>query len=502
MHRKLSDVRWVSLLLFGVVLFAYGIYIRWFGLYGDDWIYLWNYHQFGAGNFVQFVSTDRPFSAWLYVLTSALFGEHVWLYHVFLIVLRWLSAVLFWWILRIVWPEKVRQASWAALLFALYPGFRQQPISVQFILHFSILDLFLLSVATMLLAAKQQHKKFWTLTITSVISALSIFSLEYFVGLEMLRPVLLWLVLAESAPTWRRHAWLVLRAWFPTLLVLMAFAVWRVFIFSFPTYTPNFLYQFQESPVQAAKQLALRMISDWKAVTYGAWRQVLTFPEQRADLLFYVALVLAGFALTFFILNRWQQEEGVSQESVSLRLKEWPVSGLLVGVFSLLVAGLPFWVTLIPLDLAFPWDRATLPFMFGVSLLIAAGLDLVIRPKFQALLLSVLVGLAIGSHFQNAVIYREEWRELQNYFWQLSWRAPALQSGTIIISDDIPLWRYSDNDLTPLVNWVYAPEQSSTRQEYKYFDLSTREESILPGLEKDLPVVAFLSQYDFQEHHL
>jgi hypothetical protein len=102
--------------------------------------------------------------------------------------------------------------------------------------------------------------------------------------------------------------------------------------------------------------------------------------------------------------------------------------------------------------------------------------------------LSVLVGLAIGSHFQNAVIYREEWRELQNYFWQLSWRAPALQSGTIIISDDIPLWRYSDNDLTPLVNWVYAPEQSSTQQEYKYFDLSTREESILPGLEKDLPV--------------
>jgi len=63
-----------------------------------------------------------------------------------------------------------------------------------------------------------------------------------------------------------------------------------------------------------------------------------------------------------------------------------------------------------------------------------------------------------------------------------------LEPGTVVISDDIPLWRYSDNDLTPVLNWVYAPEQSSTRQEYKYFDLSTREESVLPGLEKDLPI--------------
>ena len=487
MRHKLSDLRWVSLLLFGAVLFSYGIFIRWFGLYGDDWIYLWNYHQFGAGNFVQFVAADRPFSAWIYVLTSALFGEKVWLYHVLLLILRWISAILFWWILRIVWPEQTRQATWAAVLFAVYPGFRQQPIAVQFILHFSILDLFLFSVVMMLLAVKKPQK-YWTLTIASILSALAIFSLEYFAGLELLRPVLLWLVVDKGIADWKHRLRLVLKGWLPSLIILIGFAIWRTVIFSFPTYGPSFLYQFQEFPTQAIKKLVVRIISDWKSVSYGAWRQVASLPEQRTDLLLYSAMVLVVFGLVFLFLKRQQQEESDQRESSSLKISEWPVSGLLVGIYALLAAGWPFWITLLPLDLAFPWDRATLPFMFGVSLLMVAGMDLVIRPRFQVLLVSALVGLAVGSHYQNAVVYREEWRELQNYFWQLTWRVPGLEPGTVIISDDIPLWRYSDNDLTPVLNWVYAPEQSSTQQEYKYFDLSTREESVLPGLEKDLAI--------------
>ena len=489
MRQKLSDVRWISLLLFGVVLLSYGIFIRWLGLYGDDWIYLWNFHQFGAGNYVQFVAVDRPFSAWIYILTSTVFGERVWLYHVLLVALRWLSAILVWWILRIVWPGKARQALWAALLFAVYPGFRQQPIAIQFILHFSVLDLFLFSVATMLLAVKRKQK-YWTLTIASIVSALAIFSLEYFAGLELLRPVFLWLVLGEGAANWKQRLKLVMKGWLPTLLVLVGFAIWRTLIFSFPTYGPTLLYQFQESPTQTVKKLILRILTDWKSVSYGAWRQVMSLPGQKNDLLPYIVLVLAGFGLTYFFLNRLQHEEkDVPEESTSLKFGEWPMTGLLVGVFSLLIAGWPFWITLLPLDLAFPWDRSTLPFMFGVSLLLVVGLDMVIKPRFQVLLMSLLVGLAIGSHYQNTVVYREEWRELRNYFWQLAWRAPGLEPGTIIISDDIPLWRYSDNDLSPVLNWVYAPEQASYQQEYKYFDLSTREEPVLPGLEKDLVVM-------------
>ena len=183
MRQKLSDVRWVSLILFGVVLLSYGIFIRWFGLYGDDWIYLWNFHQFGAGNFVQFVAVEPAvFCLDLYP------GFHA-VWRACLAVSCFIGCPKMaqrgfgvWWILRIVWPDKTHQALWAALLFAVYPGFRQQPIAIQFILHFGVLDLFLFSIATMLLSAKHKQK-YWTLTIASIVSALAIFSLEYFAGL-------------------------------------------------------------------------------------------------------------------------------------------------------------------------------------------------------------------------------------------------------------------------------------------------------------------------------
>jgi len=45
--RSLRFPAWtVPLALLGVAVLAYGIFIPWFRLYGDDWSYLWNYHLF------------------------------------------------------------------------------------------------------------------------------------------------------------------------------------------------------------------------------------------------------------------------------------------------------------------------------------------------------------------------------------------------------------------------------------------------------------------------
>ena len=47
-----------------------------------------------------------------------------------------------------------------------------------------------------------------------------------------------------------------------------------------------------------------------------------------------------------------------------------------LGVFILLVAGWPFWLTGVPVSLGYPANRATLSFMLGVSLLFAGLLAL------------------------------------------------------------------------------------------------------------------------------
>ncbi|HPB40786.1 MAG TPA: hypothetical protein PLD39_07970, partial [Flexilinea sp.] len=61
------------------ILIAYGVpvFLGWFSFYGDDWIYIYEYHLNGTAGFPAFVAWDRPYSAWIYILATSLFGEHV-----------------------------------------------------------------------------------------------------------------------------------------------------------------------------------------------------------------------------------------------------------------------------------------------------------------------------------------------------------------------------------------------------------------------------------------
>ena len=477
-HFSERSLPWAFLV---AVILSYGIFIPVWGLYGDDWIYMWNYHVFGAGSFVDFVAVDRPFSAWIYVLTTPIFGEASWPYHLLLLGLRWLSAILLWKILCLIWPQNGRQTGWVALLFAIYPGFQQQPIAVQFILHFATLDLSLFSIWAMLRSVQQPGKK-RVLTVLGLAASLSMFGIEYFVGFELLRPVLAWMVLRDETNRKQRLKSSLL-AWLPYLIVFVSFAIWRVFIFAFPTYEPELLYGLRDAPLDAVIGLAKRILTDFKTVLYDAWRNALKRPAESLNLT--ILLSAAAFGLSLLYMAKLAIKTNAEQQKQRW-FESWPVQAFVLGGLSLVVVGWPFWVPNVPLNLTFPWDRSLLPFMLGACLILVAVVDVIVRPRAQVVILSGLAALAVGFHFQNALVYRDEWRNLQNYFWQMAWRMPDLQEGTVVISDAIPLWRFSDNDLTPLVNWIYAPDLETGEMAYKYFDMSTRVGSPLPGLEEGL----------------
>lgn len=464
----------VPLALFVVVVLGYGIYIPWFGLYGDDWIYLWAYHLQGPLFFIDFVAIDRPFSAWIYILTSALFGENVWAYHALLLLLRWLSAVVLWWVFRMVWPKQIRPLTWVAVFFALYPGFQQQPISIQFILHFSALVLFLLSLGWMIRAVQHPQRR-RLLTLEALLSqAISLFSVEYFFGLEFLRPVLLWMTIKEQAGEPRRRIRLTLLQWLPYLAVLGVYLYWRIFVFEFPTYQPRLLEGFMAEPFRAVLLFTLRVLRDFRLVTYGAWRQVFSLPEESRYILPGVLLVLISAVLIVLFMLNFQKSRQQDEDETALHWKDWPVQGLLLGGWALLMGAAPIWIAEVPLELVFPWDRSTLSFMFGVSFLTVALVYLLVRQPFRVYLLGALAALAIGFHFQNAIEYRNEQEKLRSFYWQLAWRAPGLKPGTILVFQDLPLNRVGDNSMTPALNWTYAPELRSRDILYKVFDLNIR----------------------------
>ena len=170
-----------------------------------------------------------------------------------------------------------------------------------------------------------------------------------------------------------------------------------------------------------------------------------------------------------------------------------------LGLAAMLVSGLPFLVTSIQVDLTFPSDRTTLPFMFGASLLIAGLLDGLLRNRAAKIaLLSLAVGLAVGTHFLNALSFQRDWKEQRALFSQLSWRAPGIQPGTAVFylyNLALQDFHSTDNSLTAPLNWMYAPDFAPGELPYMLFDLRLRGGGTIPKL---LPDEAIRKRYGRQ----
>ncbi len=469
--------KWVEpLLLLVIAILAYGLYIRELGVFGDDWPHLWVLNTYGLEGLNQLVAWDRPFSAWVYWLIAPIGKDQIWIYHLYLLILRWVSAIFFMLVVKELLPESRPLPFWAAAFFLLYPGFRQEPQPLEFILHFTALNLLLFSFWCMIKAI-QSTGRTWLMQVIGTIAAFSMFSVEYFIGLELLRPVFLIIIELRNGTSRKKAVRRVFLFWLPYILVLLGYAYWRVFIFKFPTYKPTFLNQISTSPLNAIMGLGQVLVAEIRATILGAWRQIVSLPMESAPELKFFILVVTIFGLIFIYL----------QSCKTRAEKTTPLIPLAVGSLAVILAGIPFWITGIPVQLIFPWDRSTLPFMVGASLILC-GFLLLFKPAFRNALAAIIISLSIGMHYQSTSLYQLEWNKLSQFFWQLTWRAPSLEPGTIVISDSIPLFYYGDNNLTPVLNWTYSPEQKSTTLLYNFFDMGERLGTNLPELKPDLPV--------------
>jgi hypothetical protein len=471
--------------IFLLALLCYGLLIPFLGFYWDDLPYLYQLSAFGPGGFPEYVASDRPFSAWIFMLTTWLFRFEPIGYHLLAFILRFGASVLFYAILKLLWPENSNFRLLSTAFFTVYPGFLQQPIALIYNHHLSVLCLFLGSLYLMLKFASSEEKKPHVL-VFSLLMAFHMFSIENFALLELVRPILLWIILEREFEDRKARLRQVLKIWLPYLLVFLLFIFWRVFIFKFPTYEPGFLQSLAEAPGAALYALALRVPRDFFTATAGAWVDSITFPTvssfgTAATFLFW-ALIMGAFALSvlfFFFINS-------RKESTS---KSFPTI-LLSGISLFLLGAALIWVLDLPLRIEFAWDRMTIGLIPGVAILIGLTGSLIQQKTkwMGVMLLSGLIALAIGSHFVNGMGYKRDWENLQSLFQQLAWRIPALEEGTALLSSEPGVTHYSDNSLTSPLNLTYSDETNSKNLEHFFFYSDVRLGLALPDLSKNIPI--------------
>ena len=483
--RKINLPTWsVALALLALSVLGYGLLAPWQGFYWDDWPSIWYLHNWGPGIFKEAFAMDRPLLGRLFMLTTPLVGQSPLAWQLFGLLTRWLSSLAFWLTLRLIWPKFPRQTAWAALLFAVYPGFSQQFISVTYSHVFILLCVFLLSYAAMV-AAVRLRRWFWPLYLLSIVlSVLSMFSVEYFFGLELLRPLVLWLVLSDSLSNRKQRLLRTLALWAPYLLVMGGFLVWRVAFSTTPRGQVTLLEHIQARPLQTLLDLARTIPQDLFQAGLLAWVKALDWRRladfgRLATLLYILVTALAGGLAALYLLAFRPAE---SSEPATRR--SWGRQAAGLGLVALLLGGWPFWATSLRIELIFPWDRFTLALLPGASLLLVGLLEWLLRPIWpRMLILALAIGLAVGLQFQYANAFRREWTLQRAFFWQLAWRAPGIQPGTLLLSSELPFPYSTDNSLTAPLNWMYSPGSTSRTMDYLLYDIDTRLQASLPALE-------------------
>ncbi len=482
-------------------ILSYGVLLPSLGFYWDDYPMVWFAHTLGPAGFPGVFSGDRPFLAGIYILTTALLKTVPWQWQVLGIISRWVAALSLWWTLRRLWPNRPEAVAWIAILFTIFPGFKQQSISVVysngfFLLAFYILSYGLMIAAIQALAHRSPNRKrnFILLTIAGVISyIICTFSTEYYIGLDMIRPVLIWLVLGGMMTARKLRLRQTLLHWLPYLGAMFVFLIWRVLVFQFPTYSPKLVGEAANSIGKTLFDLAVRVVTDVFTSAWSAWAHIFRFPRiedfsERSGQAYWL-IVLAAALLTTVFLWRWRPEKHMDHRKAHEDRIAWAKTGVIVGLLMLLVAGAPFWVAKLPITLQFPWDRFFLSLMIGSSIFIVALIHLVIRTRLQrAILFALIVSMAVGSNLDTANSFRREWMTQKDLFWQLVWRAPQLEPGTLVVTHEFPLTYYSDNSLTAPLNWIYAPDNHSLDLPYFLAYTKVRLGASIPELKDGLEV--------------
>jgi hypothetical protein len=462
---KLSSPRSVPMVLFIVAFLAYGLFFWERGFYWDEAPWTWIYYRLGPDALTKTFSTSRPFWGMIYQITMPLIGPNPWRWQLLMVIMRWLTAVLVWLLLRQVWQKDERPALWVSLLFLVYPGLGQNFISLMYTHFYIVLNCFLLSLYLSVLAiraersgsedeAQRRRKTLWWTIAALIFSFVNLLTMEYFYFMEFIRLILFWIVLNG---VWKQRLRRVVILYLPYFAVMVGVTIWRLFFFENQNAGYNYvtLDLIRQNPLFGISTLFQYILRDfWETVPH-AW----AFPFEPASAnelgarvsILAAALVLLSTSLIGIYLFYFNKPQPKQTE------RTWIKELFILGFFTWLFAGVSFWLVGIEPQLHFSADRFTLPFMLGSSLIVASLIGLLgSRPLLSYGLLALLIAFSIGKQFETNVAYVRDWDVHHELFWQMNWRIPALERNTTILTNDLPVTYFSDNSLSGPLNWIYS----------------------------------------------
>jgi len=445
----------IPLLFAAITIVAYGLLLPFTGFYWDDWPFAWIAKFLGPRAFNAAFAPFRPFLGPIFFATTSLIPPVPLYWQIFALVIRLLIGLAAWWMFRQVWPKRQDLGLTTALLILVFPGYSQHWVAFTHINQELIPLIFYLFSFGYTFKALHSERPRTYIIIALLLQLCGIFPTEYFFGLEGIRGLLL---LACFRGKWRQRLGKTLKYWWPHLIVWLLNAAWLIYYYRFGPYTSYEVTAAQSFSLLAVTRETLDAL--WKAGFY-VWIQVLflAFPSLPAP----ASLLSLGLAVisTVFLSVYLSRIDRSADNSIS------PLALIVIGTLAIMLGRLPSLAAGLPLTLQSSYDRFMVSMMIGGSLFILGLIELVFgKRRLKIHVLALIIALGIGQQFFNANIFRRDWTRQSEIYWQLAWRIPALEPGTVVLTHQMPIDYETDISFTAPINWLYAPNFQAAELPY------------------------------------
>jgi len=397
------------------------------GYFNDDWYLMWAAKAGGPDTFFPIFSIDRPLRAWLMYPVYSLFGENPLWYNLSAYILRVLGGLALGWMMKMLWPRMSLVALSIAVLYVIYPGFLSQPNAIDYQSHIMALFLANLSLALTiktLLSSASKPKQVLFFSLSALTGGLYLGLMEYYIGFELIRLLLILLLALRNHTDWKQQIKQTLRYGVPHLVIPLGFIFWRVFIFTGERQATNAgaqLISFLTSPLQTALNWFFTLSGDVLDALIFAWIIPLSQLINDVTWVGIISALLAA-ALSWFMITEKQETDA-----------PWNREAVWLGIGSIL-AGL-FPVIMVNREVSFPdYSRYTLVASGGVVIILIWFAFTLPKVFWQKMAIASLIFVSILTHSANSTRAAHETEAIKNFWWQVAWRAPQLETNTTLVA--------------------------------------------------------------------
>jgi hypothetical protein len=154
---------------------------------------------------------------------------------------------------------------------------------------------------------------------------------------------------------------------------------------------------------------------------------------------------------------------------------KWEYQAIILGLIAIIAGTLPAWLAGQSVAASFYSSRFALASMFGAALLIIGLLEwLTPRHLVKITLVAAMVFISTNYHIRISDQYKSSWDAQKRFYWQLYWRAPAIEPNTPFISDN-EILHYAGGYATALgLNLTYGQGTKPDDLAYWLFNLDDK----------------------------